>query len=108
MTLTSDSEKQSGVESTLPTSSKKRGRPPKKDEPPQRERRNLLKITMPDFPGDLVDMPYGESQHEKGTLFEFLYSCGECGMKIKTVDVAYVQKVCGKCNRKLTVHKQER
>lgn len=87
---------------TQPTVSEapRRGRPPK-----QVVRSEFLLDNSE--PQD-VELVYGEARQEKGKTYQFTYTCGECSMKIKTVGGAYMQMVCGGCNRRLTVTKQER
>lgn len=98
MTKTTDAESKKPY--TPPTVSKRRGRPPKTVV--------RTEFLLDNSEAQEVDLVYGEQRQEKGKTYQFTYSCGDCGMKIKTVGGAYEQKVCGGCNRKLTVTKQER
>lgn len=47
----------------------------------------------------------GVTETKKATFYTFMYRCEDCGMSLRVVDVAYEQKICGRCNRKLTVSK---
>lgn len=49
----------------------------------------------------------GDVRVEKGEVYEFTYSCEDCGLVMKVNDVSYYQRICGKCNRKLTVTREK-